>query len=83
MLGPDPVEVAVDRQGIAVRRPLEDHVLQEVRDAGQLGRLVATSRLDEEPRRDRPRLVVQLGDDLETVVEDSVMESQGTISEEN
>ena len=79
VLGADAVEVAVDGQGVAVGRPLEDHVLEEVRDPGQLGRLVAAPRLDEEPRGDRPRLVVQLGDDLEAVVEDGVVESHGEL----
>ena len=79
VLGTDAVEVAVDRQGVALRRPLEDHVLEEVRHARDLGRLVAAPRLDEEPRGDRPRLVVQLGDDLEAVIEDRVVEvHQGT-----
>ena len=33
VLGADAVEVAVDGQGVAAGRPLEDHVLEEVRDA--------------------------------------------------
>ena len=53
VLGPDAVEVAVDRQRVAPRRPLEDHVLEEVRHARHLARLVAAPRLDEEPRGDR------------------------------
>ena len=47
--------------------PLEDHVLEEVGDAGQLGRLVAAAGLDEEPGGDRMGLVVEFGDDLEPV----------------
>ena len=54
VLGADAVEVAVDGQGVAARRSLEGHVLEEVRDAGHVGRLVAAPRLDEEARR-RPR----------------------------
>ena len=77
VLGADPVEVLVDGQGIAVRRPLENHVFEEMRDPRQLGRLVTTARLDEESRGNRPRLVVDLGDDLKAVIEDGVMESQG------
>ena len=37
VLGADAVEVAVDGHGVAPRRPLECHVLEEMRDAGQLG----------------------------------------------
>ena len=51
VLGADPVEVAIDGHGVAPWRPLEGHVLEEVRDAGQLARLVAAPRLDEETRR--------------------------------
>ena len=51
VLGADAVEVAVDGQGVAAGRSLEDHVLEEVRDAGDVGRLVAAARLDEEARR--------------------------------
>ena len=75
VLGPDAVEVAVDGQGVAAGRPLEGHVLEEVRDAGQLVGLVAAPRLDEEAGGDRVRLVVQLGDDLEPVVQRRVMKS--------
>ena len=53
VLGADAVEVAIDGHGVAPRRPLEGHVLEEVRDAGQLARLVAAPRLDEEARGDR------------------------------
>ena len=53
VLGADAVEVAVDGQGVARGRPLEGHVLEEVRDPRQLARLVAAPRLDEEPRGDR------------------------------
>ena len=64
VLGADAVEVAIDRQGVAPGGPLERHVLEEMRDARQLARLVAAPRLDEEPRGDRVRTVVQLGDHL-------------------
>ena len=79
VLGAHAVEVAIDGQRVAAGRPLEDHVLEEVRDPGQLGRLVAAPRLHEEPRGDRPRLVVQLGDHLEPIVEDGLMESHGMV----
>jgi hypothetical protein len=67
VLGADAVEVAVDLQGVAPRRPLEGHVLEEMRDARQVARLVAAPRLDEEPGGDRVRPVVQLGDHLQPV----------------
>ncbi len=73
MLGADAVEVAVDRHGVAPRRPLEGHVLEKMRDAGQLARLVAAARLDEEAGGDRVRAVVELGDDFQSVVERRVM----------
>ena len=78
VLGADAVEVAVDGHGIAARRPLEGHVLEEVRDARQLARLVAAPRLDEEARGDRVRPVVQLGDDLEAVVQRRVLKLHGS-----
>ena len=42
-----------------------------------LARLVAAPRLDEEPGGDRVRPVVQLGDDLEPVVQRRVMKLHG------
>ena len=38
VLGADAVEVAIDGQGVAPWRSLESHVLEEMRDAGQVGR---------------------------------------------
>ena len=48
VVGADAVEVAVDVEVGAVRRALEDHVFEEVRHAGHLGRLVAGAGADEE-----------------------------------
>ena len=48
VLGADPVEVGVDVEEGAARGALEDHVFEEVGDAGDVGGLVAAARLDEE-----------------------------------
>ncbi len=73
VLGADAVEVAVDRQRVAPRRSLEDHMLKEVRHARDFRPLVAAPCLDEEPRRHRAGLVVQFGDDLKAVIENRLM----------
>ena len=48
VLGADPIEVAVDGHSVASLRSLERHVLEEVRHAGNVGRLVAAARLHDE-----------------------------------
>ena len=49
VIGADPVEFAVDIGGRSPRRALEDHVLEEVRHAGDVGRFVARSGADKKP----------------------------------
>ena len=73
VLGADPVEVAIHGQGVATWRSLESHVLEKVRDPGQVGHLVAAARLHKEAGGDRVGPVVQLGDDLETVFQRHMM----------
>ena len=77
VVGADAVEIAVDVQGRAPRRPLEDHVLQEVRDAGDLRRLVARPGADEEAQRDGARRRAGLADDLQAVGEHVADERHG------
>ena len=62
------------------RGPLEGHVLEEMRDPRQLRPLVAAAGLDEEPGGDRIGAVVQLGDDLEPVVQRRVVESSSVLA---
>ncbi len=73
VLGTDPIEVVVDGNRVAPIRPLECHVLEEVRHAGHTGWLVAAAGLDDEARGDGERAVVELGDDFEPIVECRVM----------
>ena len=74
VLGADPVEVAIDRQRHRARAvPLNVMCSRKCETPARSRRLVAASRLDEEARGDRVRPVVQLGDDLEAVVECRVM----------
>ena len=63
------VEVDVDPLPGPLRRPLEAHVLEEVRHAGQLARLVAAARSRQKPRRRRPHVRHDLDHDPQTVVQ--------------
>ena len=72
----DGVEVAVDRVGVALLCPLEDHVLQEMRDAGHLGRLIPRPGLDEEPHGHRAVVGVRFADDLQAIGQLGMMKLQ-------
>ena len=70
------VEVAADRldllgdgAGAAPLGALERHVLEEMRDAVDLGRLVAGADIDPEAERDRLDRVIAVGDDAQAVGE--------------
>ena len=65
LLGPDALEGLGDAQGIHVGGPLEEHVLHQVADPGDLIHLVARAGPDPEPQRDARRLGEGLGEDPE------------------
>ncbi len=73
VLGANPVEVAIHGQGVAPGGSLEGHMLEEVRNTGQLGLLVAAACFHKEAGGDRVRPVIQLGDDLETIFQRRMM----------
>src|SRR5208283_4868441 len=52
---------------------LESHMLEKMRNSSEVGHLVAAACLHEEAGGDRVGLVVQLGDDLETVIQRCMM----------
>jgi hypothetical protein len=57
-------------------RPLEHHVLEEVRHPVDRRRLVARAGLHEEPGRERVRVGVDLGDDVQPILELCVMKRE-------
>ena len=59
------------------RRSFEDHVLEKVRDAAHLRRLVPCPGPHEEPQRHRPGRRAGFGDDLQAVIENMGAEGQG------
>ena len=61
--GADRVELLVELDRRVALRALEQQVLEEVRDAGLGGGLVARARPDPEPERDRAHRGHRLGDD--------------------
>ena len=67
IVGPDAVEITIDVEGRAALGPLEDHVLEEVRDAAHL-RQVSSARARSERRSPRPPTSgrgTRLADDLQ------------------
>src|SRR5690606_28190845 len=68
-LAPDRVDRLRDLPGRPRGRALEQQVLEEVRGAGQLGRLVPTADADPDAERDRPGSRHPLGHDADAVVE--------------
>src|SRR5205823_5041729 len=78
--GADAVKVAVDRKGVASLAALEDHVLEEVRHAGDFRRLVARPGADPEPQRHRPRRRDCLTDDRQSVRQNLAMKLHYYIS---
>ena len=76
VLGPDAVEVAVDVEGRAARRPLEDHVLEKMRHAGNFRRLIAGAGADEEADGHGTGGRVGFADDVQAIGEDVMMKLQ-------
>src|SRR4028119_887934 len=61
-----PGEALGDPKCVELRRPLEEHVLHEVGDAGHLVPLVAGARADPNPQRHARRLRQGLAEDPES-----------------
>jgi len=59
---------------VAPLRPLEDHVFEEMRDAGHFGRLVARAGADEEADGDGTHGRVGFTDDLQAVFQNVTVE---------
>src|SRR5262249_4498115 len=67
------IEVTVDSEGIAPLGPLEHHVFEEVRHAGQFRRLIAGAGPHPEPNRNGPGRGIRLANDLKPVRQCLVM----------
>ena len=68
VVGAHRVELAVDLQRVPPGCSLEDHVLQEMADAGDLGCFVACASADEKTSRHRSSRFADLRDDSQTVI---------------
>jgi hypothetical protein len=66
-LAADRIDLLRDLLGVARRRALEEHVLDEVRDAGVIGRLVARAARQPDADGDRPHVRHPLGGETDTV----------------
>ena len=65
--------------GGAAAGPLEDHVLQKMGDAGNIGLLVARAGADKESQRHRPRRGADLANDMQTVRQYLMMKGHGNL----
>ena len=71
----DAVHFARDVFGGAARRAFEDHVLDEMRDAVQLGRFAARAGAHPDAHRDGMHVLHRLGDDHEPIRQDLFLNS--------
>src|SRR5690606_18255701 len=77
VVGTKLVEGAVDVVGTELLVTLEEHVLEEVRYAGNSGRLVARTRVHDVTHRGGGSTRVVLADHDEAVLEHDLIEAQG------
>ena len=70
IMGPGALDLAIHEAGRTRRRPLEQHVLEVVREAELGGGLIARARSDPELKGDHVTRAVLLDDDPDAVLED-------------